>query len=238
MQQKFLPSILKPLAASSLLLAVASSIACQSPGDFSGSEPTTESEPAAALVGDKTSLNLARVNEPAPDFTGVDSNGVSHTLSDYKGKVVVLEWTNHECPFVGKHYSSGNMQDLQAEATAKDVVWLSIVSSAPGQQGHVDGPEANAQTTRRDASPTAVILDPDGTIGRSYGARTTPHMYVIDSEGTLRYAGGIDNIPSADPADIASAENYVRPAIASLLSGESVEVATSQPYGCSVKYGS
>lgn len=200
--------------------------------------PPPPASPVAAPADNESAANLARINELAPDFMAVDSNGTTRKLSDYQGKIVVLEWTNHQCPFVGKHYGSGNMQALQAEATADGIVWLSIISSAPGQQGYVDGAAANEQTTSRGASPTAVLLDPEGTIGRLYGARTTPHMYVIDPEGVLRYMGGIDNIPSADPSDIESAQNYVRPAIASLLAGEPVATATSQPYGCSVKYAS
>ncbi|NET33280.1 MAG: redoxin domain-containing protein [Cyanothece sp. SIO1E1] len=177
-----------------------------------------------------------RINELAPDFSGIDSNGVTHQLSDFRGKVVVLEWTNHQCPFVRKHYGSSNMQTLQAEATAQGVVWLSVISSAPGQQGHVTAAKANELTTSRGASPTAVILDPDGQIGRRYSARTTPHMYVIDQQGKLRYMGGIDNIPSADPADVTSATNYVQAALNSLQAGQAVETAVTQPYGCSVKY--
>lgn len=233
----------KILALGGCLLASLTVVACNRSASVDSAtavEPAApEANPAVTPVSStESNVNLARINEPAPEFTAVDSDGTTRKLSDYQGKIVILEWTNHECPFVGKHYGSGNMQALQADATAEGIVWLSIISSAPGQQGYVDGAGANEQTTSRGASPTAVLLDPEGTIGRLYGARTTPHMYAIDPEGILRYMGGIDNIPSADPSDIESAQNYVRPAIASLLAGEPVATATSQPYGCSVKYAS
>lgn len=176
------------------------------------------------------------VGSPAPAFAATDSSGVKHALADYRGRVVVLEWTNHDCPYVGKHYGAGNMQRLQKQATAEGVVWLSVISSAPGKQGHVSGAEANRLTASRGAAPTAVLLDPEGTIGRAYDARTTPHMYVIDTEGTLVYMGGIDDRPTSDPADIAGATNYVHAALADLAAGREVQVRTSRPYGCSVKY--
>jgi peroxiredoxin len=179
-----------------------------------------------------------RVGAPAPQFTATDSNGKSHKLSDFKGKIVVLEWTNHQCPFVVKHYETGNMQTLQKEAVGKGVIWLSVVSSASGQQGFVNGQQANQLTRSRTASPTAVLLDPNGNLGRLYGARTTPHMFIIDSQGILRYVGAIDDKPTANKADAKTANNYVRPAINSLMSGQPVKSATTQPYGCSVKYGS
>ena len=182
--------------------------------------------------------NQARIDEMAPDFTGVDSNGVFHDLSDFKGKLVVLEWTNHQCPFVQKHYGSSNMQKLQKEATSKGVVWLSIISSAPDTQGYVSGSEANQLTKSRDASPTAVILDPEGNIGRLYNARTTPHMYVIAPDGILRYMGAIDDKPSTNSADVKTANNYVSAAIDSILNNRPVETTVTQPYGCSVKYKS
>ena len=176
------------------------------------------------------------VNQPAPDFTAVDSNGKEHRLSDFKGKTVVLEWTNHDCPYVRKHYDSGNMQALQKTATGKGVVWLSIISSAPGKQGHVSGAEANRLTSSRNAAPTAVLLDESGEIGRLYGAKTTPHMYIIDEGGELVYMGGIDSIPSTDTNDIARATNYVDAALNALSSGQPIEDAVTRPYGCSVKY--
>lgn len=172
----------------------------------------------------------------APDFKGTDSNGKTQTLSDYRGSIVVLEWTNHDCPFVRKHYDSSNMQSLQKEATAQKVVWLSIVSSAPGQQGHVTAKEANDLTEKRKAFPSAVILDSEGKIGRLYDARTTPHMFVIDKEGKLAYMGGIDDIKSTKVADVAKANNYVRPAIAAVQAGKNPKTSSATPYGCSVKY--
>ena len=181
---------------------------------------------------------VARVNTAAPNFTGVDSNGKSHNLSDFKGKVVVLEWSNHECPFVRKHYGSGNMQKLQKEATGKGVVWLTVLSSAAGQQGYVSASQANELTKSRNAAPTAVILDPDGKIGKLYGARTTPHMFVIGADGNMKYMGAIDSIASANAADVGKANNYVRDAVNALVAGKQVTTATTQPYGCTVKYGS
>ncbi|MBI1212770.1 MAG: redoxin domain-containing protein [Alphaproteobacteria bacterium] len=176
------------------------------------------------------------VGQPAPEFTAVDSNGASHSLADFKGKIVVLEWTNAECPYTRKHYDSGNMQKLQEDATHAGVVWLSIISSAPGKQGYVTGAEANQLTISRKAHPSAVLLDPAGAIGREYEARTTPQMFVIDRAGVLRYMGAIDDKPVASPASLAGARNYVRAALASVEAGKPVAVASTEPYGCSVKY--
>ncbi|NJP11568.1 MAG: redoxin domain-containing protein [Leptolyngbyaceae cyanobacterium RU_5_1] len=179
-----------------------------------------------------------RVGQPAPSFTAVDSKGKRHQLSNFKGKTVILEWTNHECPYVRKHYESGNMQKLQKQATGKGVVWLSVVSSAPGQQGHVNGQKANELTKNRGASPTAILLDADGKIGRLYSARTTPHMFVVAPNSTLAYMGAIDSISSFNKADVAKATNYVSVALDSVLKGEKVDTPATQPYGCTVKYGS
>jgi peroxiredoxin len=176
------------------------------------------------------------VGKPAPDFTATDSNGKTVRLSDFKGKIVVLEWTNDGCPFVQKHYSSHNMQSLQKDETSKGIVWLSIVSSAPGSQGYVTGPEANELTQSRGASPTAVLLDPEGTVGHLYDARTTPHMFIVNKDGILVYMGGIDDKPTANPADIANAKNYVRAALDEVMAGKPVQSAVTRPYGCSVKY--
>ena len=176
------------------------------------------------------------VGKPAPDFTGVDSQGIKHNLSQYKGKTVVLEWTNHDCPYVKKHYNSGNMQKLQKDATANGIVWLSIISSKPGKQGHVSGKQANELTQSRNAAPTAVILDETSEIGLLYGAKTTPHMFIIDKKGQLVYMGGIDNIPSKDEDDIADAKNYVRAALDAMAEGKTIEDSITRPYGCSVKY--
>lgn len=178
----------------------------------------------------------ATVGQPAPAFELVDSTGKTHSLADYSGKTVVLEWTNHECPFVKKHYGAENMQAQQRDATADDVVWLTVNSSAPGLQGHVDGAAAEKIRSDAKAAQTAYLLDPEGTTGRAYDAKTTPHMYVIDPDGVLRYAGAIDSIPSADTADIAKATQYVPQALAQLAAGQPVSTKVSRPYGCSVKY--
>jgi peroxiredoxin len=191
---------------------------------------------AAALAMTAAAVAAPTVGKPAPQFTVTDSNGKSHALSDYKGKTVVLEWTNDGCPYVKKHYGSGNMQKLQKEVTAAGGVWLSIISSAPGKQGYVKGPDANQLTTSRSAQPTAVLLDPVGAIGRAYEAQTTPHMFVIDPAGTLRYMGAIDDQPSTDASTIATAHNYVREAFTAVSSGGKVAETATDPYGCSVKY--
>jgi peroxiredoxin len=177
-----------------------------------------------------------KIGEPAPGFTGIDTSGKSHALSDFRGKPVVLEWTNHDCPYVRKHYSSGNMQRQQQAATGQGVVWLSIISSAPGKQGHVTPAQADALTAERNAAPSAVILDEKGEIGRLYEAKTTPHMYIIDADGKLAYMGGIDSIASANPADIGKATQYVPAALAQVMNGEPVAPSVTRPYGCSVKY--
>ena len=177
-----------------------------------------------------------RVGAPAPDFEGVDTQGKLHRLADYRGKTVVLEWTNHDCPYVRKHYGAGNMQAQQREAAAQGVVWLSVISSAPGKQGNVSPAAADELTRSRDAAPNAVILDPAGTIGRAYGAKTTPHMYIIDAAGTLVYMGGIDSIATADRGDIARATQHVRVALQELATGRPVGTPVTRPYGCSVKY--
>ncbi len=175
------------------------------------------------------------INAPAPEFTAVDSHGVSHSLSDFRGSAVVLEWTNHDCPFVVKHYQ-GNMQTLQQESTADGVVWLTIISSKPGSQGYVSSEQANELTTSRGAAPTAVLLDPEGSVGRAYGAQVTPHMYVIDEDGRLVYMGGIDDKPTSNPADIPGATPYVLNALAALSEGAAIDPNQTRPYGCTVKY--
>jgi len=181
-------------------------------------------------------LATPEVDAPAPAFTGVDTAGKTWALEDLAGQPVILEWTNHDCPYVKKHYGAGNMQTLQREATDAGYVWLSVISSAPGTQGHVSAAEADALTAERDAAPTAVLLDTEGTIGRAYGARTTPHMYVIDEAGTLVYMGGIDDRATTDPADIPAATNYVRLAMSELEAGQPISRPVTRPYGCSVKY--
>jgi len=177
-----------------------------------------------------------RVGEPAPGFTGTDSNGQTHKLSDYRGKFVVLEWTNNGCPYTRKHYASGNMQALQKEWTAKGVVWLTVLSSATGEQGYMTAEQENAYIAKVHADPTAAILDPTGTIGREYSAKTTPHMFVIDPSGKLIYDGAIDDHPTTDPADVKSSKNYVSAALTEAMAGQPVAVSSTRPYGCSVKY--
>ncbi|MCL4820380.1 MAG: thioredoxin family protein [Vicinamibacteria bacterium] len=178
----------------------------------------------------------AVVGQPAPEFTLTDSTGKSHSLSSFKGKFVVLEWNNFDCPFVVKHYGSGNMQKLQNTYTARGVVWLTVNSSAAGKQGHLQPAEVAGKLAERKAAPSAYLLDADGKAGKAYGAKTTPHMYVIDPKGTLVYAGAIDDKPSTDIADVAGARNHVAAALDEALAGKPVSVASSTPYGCSVKY--
>ena len=178
----------------------------------------------------------AVVGHPAPAFSLTDSNGQTRTLAELKGHTVVLEWWSYECPFVGKHYGSGHMQKLQKEWTAKGVTWLTVSSSGAGKAGYVDAADANTIMRQRGGAPSAILLDHDGALGRAYGAKTTPHMFVIDAKGTLVYVGGIDDRPSTDEADIAGARNYVDAALNELAAGKPVTVASSQPYGCSVKY--
>jgi peroxiredoxin len=194
----------------------------------------TASATAFALLA--TPAFAAKVGDPAPEITVTDSNGKPVTLSSFKGKTVVLEWTNHECPYVRKHYGSGNMQALQGEATGQGVVWLSVVSSRRGAQGYVSGLEANKLTDDRKAKPTAVLLDGDGKAGRLYGASSTPNMFVIDKDGKLAYAGAIDDKPTSNPADVKGARNFVRDALAAVAAGKAPSPATTRPYGCSVKY--
>ena len=183
-----------------------------------------------------SAIAAPRVGEPAPDFTGVDTQGKTHRLADYRGKTVVLEWTNHDCPYVRKHYGAGNLQEQQREAAAQGVIWLSVISSAPGEQGHVSPAEADELTRSRKAAPHAVLLDPEGRIGRAYGAKTTPHLYIIDEAGKLVYMGGIDSLATADPADIAKANQYVRIALKERAAGQPISAPVTRSYGCSVKY--
>lgn len=191
---------------------------------------------ATCLFACGSALAGLEIGKPAPAFSLTDSNGKKVSLSDFGGKYVVLEWTNDQCPFVEKHYGSGNMQSLQKELSGKGVAWLSVISSAPGKQGHVDGAGANELTKSRDASPTAVLLDPEGRVGRLFEAKTTPHMYIVDPKGTLIYMGGIDSIPSTDKDDIGKATPYVKVALNEAMAGKPVSNPSTKPYGCSVKY--
>jgi hypothetical protein len=192
----------------------------------------------ACLLGlaDSARSSAVQVGRPAPEFTATDSRGKPLTLSQFRGKTVVLEWTNADCPYTHKHYASGNMQGIQALAKKNDVVWLTVISSAPGKQGYVNGPAADALTESRGAEPTAVLLDPSGTLGRLYGAKTTPHLFVIDKNGALQYMGGIDSIATADAGDIQKAEPYLKEAMLAVAQGSPVSHPVTKPYGCSVKY--
>lgn len=191
---------------------------------------------AAQLLAPAPALAAAEVGQPAPQFTLSDATGKSHALSAYQGKWVVLEWVNFDCPFVKKHYVSGNMQKLQKAATAKGVVWLSVNSSAAGKQGSFPAETVLSMMKERNAAPTAYLLDAEGAAGRAYGAKTTPHMFVIDPKGTLLYAGGIDDKPTTDVADVPGAKNYVQAALDEGLAGKPIATTSSTPYGCSVKY--
>jgi len=178
----------------------------------------------------------AAVDKPAPAFTLVDAHGKIRSLSHYRGKFVVLEWVNFDCPFVHKHYSSGNMPSLQAAYTSKGVVWLSICSSAPGKQGYFEGQELSDRIAREKAASTAYLIDKDGAVGKSYGAKSTPTMFVINPEGVVIYAGGIDDIPTTSVGDLSRARNFVRECLDAVLAGKEVRTRTSRAYGCSVKY--
>ncbi|MAN47506.1 MAG: thioredoxin family protein [Alphaproteobacteria bacterium] len=194
---------------------------------------------AGALIASTVQTSSAtEPGELAPDFTGVTATGETVSLADFAGKTVILEWTNDGCPFVQKHYAvpPASMQGLQTDAAESDVVWLSVISSAPGKQGHRTGAEVLDMNTARGATPAHVILDASGEIGRAYGAKTTPHMFLITPEGAIAYQGAIDDKPSARVADLETATNYVRAAMDSLAAGEPVETANTQPYGCSIKY--
>jgi len=192
---------------------------------------------ASVLVRPRPSLAAAaKVGEPAPDFTAPSTTGSPVSLGSYKGKIVVLEWTNHECPYVRKHYETGNMQTLQREATSQGVIWLTLISSAKGEQGYVTAAQADELTRSRKASPTAVLLDEPGVVGRMYGATNTPHMYVVDRTGMLVYAGAIDDRPTTRRADVPGANNYVRAALDAVAASQPVKTPITRAYGCTVKY--
>jgi peroxiredoxin len=189
-----------------------------------------------ALAMSGAAMAAATVGEPAPAFKAQAESGKEVSLADFKGKYVVLEWTNEGCPFVKKHYQSGNMQKLQTAYTGKDVAWLTVFSSKPGAQGHVDAKGAQKFKADQKAASTAMVLDASGTVGRLYDAKTTPNMYVVDPAGKLIYAGAIDDTPSADPADIPKSKNYVQLALDEAMAGKPVSTPVSKPYGCSIKY--
>ena len=192
----------------------------------------------ATITALGTALAAPEINKPAPEFTGKTASGEAIDLKSLRGKIVVLEWTNHDCPYVRKHYGANNMQALQKEAVAQNIVWLQVISSGPGLEGHVDGPTAIKLNSERSAAPTDTILDPEGKIGRLYEARTTPHMFIIDPKGVLVYKGGIDSIASSSQSDIPKAVNYVRESLKAMETGAPIPHAVTRPYGCSVHYAS
>jgi hypothetical protein len=192
---------------------------------------------ALVLCAGPAMFAAAKVGESAPDFTATASNGKTFRLADYRGKYVVLEWHNNGCPYVGKHYRSGNMQRLQKEWTAKGVVWFTILSSAPGQQGYVTAGEENSYLAKMQAAPTAALLDPTGEIGHLYDAKTSPQMVVINPLGVVIYDGAIDDKPTTDLSDVPGATNYVSLALEQSMAGKQVQTSATRPYGCSVKYG-
>lgn len=192
----------------------------------------------ATFLMNAPAMAAPAVGQPAPDFVAVDTAGAKHRLSDFAGKYVVLEWTNPGCPFVNKHYGGGNMPATQKAATAKGVVWLAINSTERDAGDYLKPAALAAWMKERSAAPTAVLMDEDGVIGRAYGARTTPHIFIVDPKGTLVYAGGIDSIASARPEDIKTATNYVNQALGEAFGGKAISTAATRPYGCSIKYKS
>ena len=187
-------------------------------------------------AGPALAQSTAKVGQPAPVFQAVDADGKARSLSEFTGKTVILEWTNHDCPYVRKHYNSATMQTLQKDMAKEGVVWLSVISSPVGEQGHVDGAKAKELTKSRDAAPAAVLLDPNSKVARAYGATTTPHMYIVDPKGTLAYMGAIDDKPSSSAASLTGARSYVRQAMAEIKAGKPVTEAATKAYGCAVKY--
>jgi len=181
-------------------------------------------------------IAAAKVGDPAPDFTATASSGKTVRLADYRGKFVVLEWHNNGCPYVGKHYNSGNMQRLQKQWTSQGVVWFTILSSAPGKQGFVTASEENDYLAKEQAAPTAALLDPTGEIGHLYDAKTSPQMVVINPQGVVIYSGAIDDKPTTDLQDVQGATNYVSLALEQAMAGKPVQTPATRPYGCSVKY--
>jgi hypothetical protein len=192
---------------------------------------------ACAVIALAATALAVKIGDVAPGFQSVDSNSKIQKLSEYKGKYVVLEWHNQGCPYTKKHYESGNMQRLQKEWTAKGIIWLTVISSAPGKQGFVTPSQENAYLKKMDAAPTAVLMDPAGTLGHLYDAKTTPEMFIIDPKGILIYEGAIDDKATTDQSDIAGAKNYVNAALTEAMEGKPVAEPATRPYGCSVKYG-
>jgi peroxiredoxin len=218
-------------------LALSAAPACAAAvGAASGSGPASEVPVSVRTASAPVRTVAPRPGAEAPDFSLPDAQRKTRSLSGYRGKWVVLEWVNYDCPFVKKHYGSGNMQKLQADARAKGAVWLSVNSSAPGKQGHFEGAELARRMSEAKAAPDAYLLDPDGKVGKAYQAKTTPTLFVIDPEGKVVYAGAIDDKPSTDPEDIPVAKNYVRAALETAMAGKPVETASAPSYGCGVKY--
>jgi hypothetical protein len=193
---------------------------------------------AGTLAFSTAAFAAADIGKEAPNFTARTADGKTVDLKSLRGKIVVLEWTNHECPYVRMHYGANNMQATQKDATAQGVVWLQVISSPPGKQGYLEGPAALKVNAERKAAPTNVVLDPDGKIGALYAAQTTPHMYVIDAKGTLVYKGGIDSIPSYRPDSLSKATNYVRETLAAVAANKPVPNPSTRAYGCTIHYGS
>lgn len=191
---------------------------------------------ALALLATSPAWAAPTLGAAVPDVALIDAEGTTHRFSDFAGKTVVLEWTNHDCPYVRKHYSVGNMQAIQRDAAKDGVVWLQVISSAPGLEGHVDGKQADALNAQRKAVPTGVLLDPEGKIGRQFAARHTPTMAIIDGTGQLAYYGAIDDNSNWHPDSIKGARNHVRTALADIKAGRAVSVAKTRAYGCSIKY--
>jgi len=189
-----------------------------------------------ALFSNMALAKELKIGKKAPTFTLTDMDGKEHNLKDYRGKYVVLEWINYDCPFVKKHYNSGNMQSLQEKYTAKDVVWLAINSSAPGKQGNFENAEIKRRSTEHGAAFTAYLKDEDGRVGKRYGAKTTPHMFIVDPKGKIVYMGGIDDIKSTKVEDVAKGSNYVAAALDAALAGDNIAMTSTKPYGCGVKY--
>ncbi|MBR1121137.1 thioredoxin family protein [Bradyrhizobium lablabi] len=196
------------------------------------------SSAAILLLAGTPSQAEPKVGTPAPAFSAVNTDGKTVNLNDYKGKTVVLEWTNDGCPYVRKHYGTGNMQALQKKWTEQGIVWLTVISSPPGEQGFADAARAKSLTAERNAKPSSVLLDPKQQVARAYGATVTPHMYIIKPDGVLAYAGGIDDKPTTRAADVKDAKNFVDDALAELKAGKSVSNPATRAYGCTVKYSS
>jgi AhpC/TSA family len=191
---------------------------------------------ALALAAAPAFASPAVVGQPAPAFSVVDASGKTVSLADYKGKTVVLEWVNPGCPYVRKHYDSANMQATQKGAAGQGVVWLAVNSTATGHYDYKKPAEMTAWMAGQKAAAAHTLMDSDGKVGKAYSARTTPHMYIVDAKGALVYAGGIDDKPSSNPADVKTAKNYVNAALADMAAGKPVAQAVTRPYGCSVKY--